>query len=217
MKSFMIYMFVICSFLFTVPPLKAAQVSDTDLWNYQNISSISSSVMASWSNVRDVFGAALSTVEAGRAMFTDTQPAGYQHWIQWTLNAPALVSNINLVAVHDLGGIEFRGMSRFILDAYVDSSWLTVVDYTVVPKEIGGKLVYGGGPYYTDTNRLELELSFGELTAQTWKAYFVQYGNTTSPRIMELDAFYTPEAVVPEPASLVLIAIGTAILLRKKR
>jgi hypothetical protein len=77
-------------------------------------------------------------------------------------------------------------------------------------------LDYGGGVNYTAQNMLELFVNITPITAQNFRAEFVQYGNgsryygdSQGPRINELDGYaYVPPSGVPEPSTMLLLGSG---------
>jgi hypothetical protein len=184
----------------------ALPVSTLDLWDISRgtvVTSSSPMYYGGTSGASNMFGGTGSSPEAERALFTDAYSAGYVHWVEWQTVAPVTIGSFNLVAAHDGSprDANYRGFSRLSLYYWSGSIWnkLTTDYYPSNP--------YGGGPDYPVTNFLELYRLVDPVTAQNFRAEFVQYGNAAGakgPRIVELDAF----APVPEPATISLLGIG---------
>ncbi len=203
---------ITCLYLFLsfiTPELYPAPVSNSDLWEMNNISSISSSSIHPVSNVYSLFGGNLGTIEPENLIFSDNYSSGYIHWVEWTLNNPTQISDINLVATHDGADSDLnnRGFSRFVLEAYVANQWVTVYEHDVVAQNVDGHYpVYDGGTYYTQYNILELEASFTPVTAQTWEASFTRYSDAINcaSRVIELDGYYNYPVAISESSIFLL-------------
>ncbi|MEW6534618.1 MAG: hypothetical protein AB1454_03225 [Candidatus Auribacterota bacterium] len=205
----------------------ASAISNTDLWQYTNIQSISSSGVHPLSDVRGMFGGSFAPVEPVQTIFPDDKDDGYNHWIQWTLYSPSTVTDINLVIAHDGApfNMNHRGISHFKLEAYIGSQWVTVFDTDIEQKTYGSYYpVYGGSTHYPDYNFLEVEASIAQTTAQTWRASFTQFGDisvaASGPRILELDGIYTappPVVPVPEPSTIILCLSALVLCVKRLR
>ena len=227
---------VLLSFSFT-PSSYALVMSDADVWQYTNISSISSSSVHPDSNASNMFGYYSTNTEHTNTVFNDYSAQGYWHQVEWTLNTPTTLGSFNLVASHDGTGApyyrdqNYRGMRAFKLE-YKDSAdiWQTLYlnngigGITALLGDGQNHPVYGGGVNYTALWYLELFVDVAPTTAQTWRASFEQFGpanyHASGPRILELDGYaYTGPGPgsVPEPATLLLLGFGLVAMVGIRR
>jgi hypothetical protein len=205
----------------------ALVMSYADLWDVSQGTSVTGSsgaLTGAWSSdPRNMFGGTYGSGPGdvtNNTIFKDYQAAGYLHWIEWATSAPITLGSFNLVASHDAGwdgnenrNINFRGFSTFRLFYYNGSSWTQIYSYATDPDS---DLDYGGGVNYTAQNMLELFVNITPITAQNFRAEFVQYGNgsryygdSQGPRINELDGYaYVPPSGVPEPSTMLLLGSG---------
>ena len=204
-----------------VVPAHALLMSNTDAWQYNNISTIAAPSLHRDSNALNMFGYSSSNTESVNTIFGDTYSKGYSHTVTWTTNAPVTIGSFNLVAGHDFGGTEYRdqnyrGFSAFRLE-YLDASnnWLVLysvsgIGTTAVLGDEKSHPVYGGGANYPGLSEYELYATIAPTTAQTWRISFDQFGepngHASGPRIKELDGFtFQP---VPEPTTMLLLGFG---------
>ena len=184
----------------------AAPTVFDDPWDVSQGTSIigSSPVLNSAANL--IGGA--SGIEAGNLLFSDAYPAGTVHWVEWQTTDPVAIARFNLVAVHET--TDRRSMDHFALFAWTDDGWNTVLYDEDVP------LPYGGGPYYTELNYLELNaLVASVVSADRFRAEFTQASTVLSargPRIVELDGY-----LIPEPATTGLMALGGLVAMIRRR
>ncbi len=193
---------------------RAELMSYDDAWDVsQGTTVTSNSAVHPNSVIENMFGNTGGYSEQTCAIFTDSEATGYVHWVEWQTASVIELAAFNLVAAHDTGSgrdANERGFSRFSLYAWVGGDWQTLYNY--YPSN-----PYGGGENYTDINFVELYVELTEsVTAQKFRAEFVQYGDRTAashgPRILELDGY-----AIPEPATLSLLSLGTLAILRRRR
>ena len=194
----------------------ADAISSSDLWDVSQGTVVTDhspvlDVSSTWySDIRDMFGGEFSAVERNRTLFAD-RPAGTVHWVEWQTDAPVAVNAYNLVASAEGTNSDVRAVSRFSLYAWDGTSWDLLDEF--LPS-----IPYGGGPTYTGANFLEAFRTFDTVTAQQFRAEFVQSTNTQGlnwgPRINELDGIF----VIPEPSvSLLMGGLIAAFATRRKR
>jgi hypothetical protein len=237
MKRILTIVFV--ATIFFVSPVHANVISTSDAWQYNNISSISTSTIHGQSNVSNMFGASLGSADIGSTVFNDYSAQGYWHTVQWTLNSAIILGSFNLVAAHDGTNYNpndgytkgyrdqnYRGFSAFTLE-YLDAAnnWQTLyslsnIGTTAVLGDGSTHPVYGGGVNYPSPWVYELYADVAPTSARTWQISFQQYGpangHASGPRILELDGFVYTNSV-PEPATLILLGLGLFGLAGAKR
>ena len=194
----------------------ALLMSSNDLWDVSQGTIVTeSSPVLDGSNIRNMFGDSQGWIEAGYdvTLFSDNYYAGYTHYVEWQTITPVTVRSFNLVAGHDgdtIYNANQRGFSKFTLFAESGSDWVKLYEYYPTNP-------YGGGDNYSHWCFLELYAVVPEVTAQNFRAEFVQYGDSIpsamGPRIEELDGYAT---IIPEPAPLLLFTLG-GLALRKKK
>ncbi len=165
-------------------------ISSTDLWDASNGVEITGS-SGELENC-----SAINLFQEDVTVFEDQQPAGAEHWVEWTTPTEVTVKSFNIVAHHDAtvdgsdGNINQRGFSAFrLFYGNGDGKWTQFFEYSADPDK---DLLYGGGPFHPESNFLELAFFIDPVTARHFRAVFVQYGDGLGPRIDELDA-YSPE------------------------
>jgi len=196
----------------------ALPISHEDLWDVAQgtqLTGSSPTYPGTWhSDASNVLGGTVgvppvSTTLEHHVIFEDLHDAGQIHWIEWVTPTLVEVSSLNLVALHDnpvdARDIRHRGILSFRLYADHAGSWDLV--YELPNADPNGDLLYGGGTRYPSSHYLELEATFSPVTANSFRAEFIQYGPIWGPRIIELDGY---GATVPEPCALVLFGLGLA-------
>jgi hypothetical protein len=202
----------------------ALPVSTTDLW--QSATVLTHTGVVSQSDIRDMFGGAFAAVEAGNTVFRDFQPAGTLHSVEWQTAAAVTLRSFVLNAAHDgpPRDANARGFSEFRLYAFDTLSASFALVFTFDPANpYGTSSAPANGVVETNAslNLLSLGVNLAPVTAQRFKADFIQFGTfggtANGPRIMELDGFDTfltqasvPQA--PEPATLAFFGLGLAAL-----
>jgi hypothetical protein len=231
MKRILTIVFV--TMIVFVSPVHANVISNSDAWEYTNISAVSTGTIHPQSNVNNMFGASLGSADIGSTVFNDSSVKGYWHTVQWTLNSPITLGSFNLVAAHDgtnynqydgyTNGYRdqnYRGFGAFILE-YKDTAntWQTLyslnnIGTTAVLGDGATHPVYGGGVNYPQLWVYELYANVTPTTADTWRVSFQQFGvinyHASGPRILELDGFVYEGGnnQVPEPATMLLLGLG---------
>jgi len=183
--------------------------SFSDLWDVNSGAVVVANSPTLFGDIRDMFGAndGWYLPERGHTLFADERPLDYPHWVEWQTPQAVTVGRVVLWAWHDPSG--GRSFNRFSLEAWNDAGgcYTTIYDARVT-------IPY---TYVQDIYGLLLDLALAPaVTASKFRATFYQ-GTTISyasgPRILELDAF----APVPEPSSIVALAVGLASLVGTKR
>jgi hypothetical protein len=211
--------------------------STTDLWDVSQGSTVTSHTGVIFgSDIRNMFGfvSGFPTDPTVNTLFRDFQPAGTLHAVEWQTAAAISLRSFTLFAAHDGAdrGATARGFSRFTLYAFnpVTSS------FDIKLFELFPSNPYGNTPAPAfsvietngDKNLLVVGANIAPVTAQRYRAEFVQFGvfapNASGPRVFELDGFDTLHedvaAPVPEPASIMLVGLGLPgliVLRRRKR
>ncbi len=198
-----------------------AVMSFTDLWDVSQGTVVDSTtgVVATLSPANMLGADIHSSFGAGQTIFSDYRAAGYVHDVCWHTTSAVTVRSINLVMWHDASGRDYtyRGASQFDL-YYKDDAGAWQLWYTLNPDPDGNHFYDGeSNPNYPGQNYAEIETNVTPVTAQYFKATFVQAGgpsNASGPRVGELDAYST---FVPEPASALLLLVGGLALRRRCR
>mgnify|MGYP003695029651 CR=1 FL=1 len=207
--------------------------SHDDLWQLSQGNMVTSTTATlGGTSGGNLFGGSAG-VEPGNVLFSDSFDVGHVHAVEWQTMAPVEVLSFSLFAQHE--GFRFspnelttqqRGISEFRLLAFNSDmeqfeqvysiSMAGSYGETVAPP---GSLIDPGNPGYS----LALAADIDPVTAQLWRAEFIQAGDRSTsgidvralgPRIMELDAFGTLHPVmIPEPGVGALFAAGALALL----
>jgi hypothetical protein len=223
MKGILAIVFV--AMIVFVSPARADLPSNSDAWQYTNISAISTGTIHPQSDVSNMFGASLGSADIGSTVFNDSSVQGFWHTVEWTLNSAITLGSFNLVAAHDGTGPpyyrdqNYRGFGAFTLE-YKDvaNTWQTLyslsnIGTTAFLGDNATHPVYGGGANYPLLSVYELNASVTPTTAATWRVSFQQYGpanyHASGPRILELDGYvYQGGITVPEPTTMLLLGLG---------
>jgi hypothetical protein len=201
----------------------ALPISATDLWQSPTV--LTHSGVVPQSDIRDMFGGAFAAAETGNTVFRDFEPAGTLHSVEWQTAAAVTLRSFILNAAHDgpPRDANARGFSEFRLYAFDTLSSSFALIFTFDPANpYGTSSAPANSIVETNAslNLLSLGVNLAPVTAQRFKADFVQFGtfggNANGPRILEFDGFDTfltqasvPQA--PEPATLAVL--GPALLM----
>ena len=199
---------VVALVVLLVPGISSADPVTDDLWDISNGSTVTgNSGVHNYfdvSDIRDMFGGEYSPVESGNTRFanqyiggtgwTEVQE-GYMHWVEWETPSAVTLDRFALYAQGDdeltPAGRKFKQFELFYKDG---STWTSI---------------YDTGENYTYSGLLSLEVDVTDVTAQAFRAEFIQAARPAFPdvgtRIIELDGF---GVVVPEPSSMTLAALG---------
>jgi hypothetical protein len=173
--------------------------SNADLWDVSNgaVVTATSGPIPGYS-IDSMFGG-FSIVDW--AYFSDSQPPGFVHYVEWETPADVTVARIQLYA---FGDAQFgfsnnqREFNHFTLRAKSPGS--PIYDLTIIDCDATHPYTFEGG-FPLLVNR---EIS--TVVSHSFRAEFTQYEgglNFDGPRIVELDAFGPPPPVVTsQPASL---------------
>lgn len=139
----------------------------------------------------DLFGSLLSSVgtpETGSAIFDDSQPDGFVHFIEWETSTPVTVRSFGVIGAHEtalLGFIRaFRGF-RLYAQREGDTGYSLLYDETVpVP--------YGSG--FCGSLLVRFRNLQSAVTARRFRVEFIQNGSGTyhGARAVELYGFDVP-------------------------
>lgn len=191
--------------LAAMPSPAAAQVSN-DLWDVSQGATVTAHSGVFFGDIRGMFGHTSIGPEPQNTLFSDGQPPGFTHFVEWQSASPIILSGYHLMAADDSSATAGdRGFTAFRLFAF-DGSGFGLID-TFNPTS---------NPY--PGNVVDITRPVGPLTAQRFRAEFDQFGpqfNGSGPRILELDAVAV--AVVPEPGSILLAAVLGTLALRRRR
>jgi hypothetical protein len=225
MKRILAIVFV--SLIVFVSPAHADVISNSDAWQYTNISAISAPTIHGDSDARNMFGFTSFNTESTNTVFNDSSAQGFWHTVEWTLNSAITLGSFNLVASHDGTGSpyyrdqNYRGFGAFTLE-YKDvaNTWQTLyslsnIGTTAFLGDNATHPVYGGGANYPSLWVYELNANVTPTTAATWRVSFEQYGpanyHASGPRILELDGYVYQGGntnPVPEPTTMLLLGLG---------
>ena len=184
-----------------------------DLWDISNgtVVTANSPLYSSYYHADAVFGAATFSYESGSILFPDNWAPPIVHFVEWLTPTTVTVQAFNLFAdcesVPGNAGYRrtFARMRLFYRDG---SSWVKFFDEApTIPYFIP----MGG------TNGMPFSVILpNTVSSNRWRVEFDQQawwsdGHYYGPRIVELDAFPTPE-----PTTLLLLGIGGLVLRRKK-
>ena len=184
--------------------------STNDLWDLSRgaVVTTNSSLQPGF-DARDILGGHFSTTEPDQTVFQDGHPAGYVHYLEWRTPTPVTVGFFTLFTSGD--GQAFnnqREFAQFVLKAK-SSATSSNFDLTLYTYNVDSH------PYaFVDpTNYAVIAASIGSVTAQYFRAEFVQYNagaNFNGPRIKELDAFPTGLSLADQPLGQAVIVGSNA-------
>jgi hypothetical protein len=154
-------------------------------------------------NPTDMFSG--SSGSACRAtIFSDQQPTGTEHWVEWKTKQPVTVASVGLFAAHDTVRLR-RSFSTFKFYVKKGGQWELIKNYS---PRLSPALAYGGGcgsqpclpapaPNYADGNVLADCINVPSVTGQEFRATFVQWVSAaerfSGPRILQLDGYSHPD------------------------
>jgi len=216
----------------------ALVASTTDLWDVSQGTIVTSHTgVLSGSDPRNMFGFISGAVTDAtvNTLFRDGQQTGTLHAIEWQTSSPITLRSFTLFAAHDGAprDANARGFSRFTLYAF--NSVTNAFDNLIFQ-------LFPSNPYGTtpapasailetnaDLSLLALGVNVSPLTAQRFRAEFVQFGffasNASGPRVLELDGYneFLADAdlpIIPEPQTLALcslLAVTGGLLAPRRR
>lgn len=231
---------VLCliSTLFFLPTSTFAQElpqpTTDDLWDVSQGTSIThNSPLFPGFDAHNTFGATFAPQESANTIFSDQQPKGTLHTIEWQTQAPITLETFRLFAYHRTSrplnsGCTFpdarvRGFEHFRLYAKTDNGdWQQIYElnplvnghYKIANEEYQGILQFdrptSGEPFLH-------EGTVDPIYAQDFKAEFTQGGdptdpnqcslwrNSPGPRVVELDGFGSTEPPEPERQPIVVV------------
>lgn len=174
-------------------PADSFDGSTTDAWDVAQGTVVTAhSPVSGASAIEDLFGGANSSVETRSVIFADGKPAGTVHFVEWRTAAPVAVDGYVVRANDDFSPTKARGFSAMRLFARNQGSgqFEQIASYDVARNPYGEHILLMG--------------TFAEVTAQEFRAEFVQAGGSVSggPRVREIDA--PPAPVVVDGAFLPL-------------
>ncbi|VAW52440.1 hypothetical protein MNBD_GAMMA05-752 [hydrothermal vent metagenome] len=203
-------------------PASAIVVSDTDLWNFDNGNTVtSSSALDAGTLAINMFGNSTgNTVEPENVIFAN-QGAGAIQFVEWQTDSDVTLRSFVLNAFHDATATSFidrRRFSDFRLFAYNNDTSIFDEIFSIT-----ASFPYGNtadpltGNFLNDSNGPNFSLGVDLATTVTtdrFRAEFVQAqsGAFQGSRILELDGFsefqFDNTTVVPIPAAAWLFGSG---------
>lgn len=174
--------------------------SNADLWDVSQgtVVTADSGAIPGYS-IDSMFGGA--SPFSDWAYFSDSQPPGFTHFVEWETPGPVTVGLVRMHAFGDDFLNNGREFDQFTLRAKSPGS--PVYDVVV--------LTYNATHPYTfinPINALVIDQTVAAVTSSSFRAEFVQYTagfGFDGPRIVELDAFPPPPPQISsQPASLTL-------------
>ncbi len=167
--------------------------STADLWDISEGTAVTSTTgVLSGTDMRDMFGGTFSSisVENGNTIFSDHQPKGFVHSIEWQTTSPVTAGSFNLIAYHDGADSENRSFTEFRLYGFDTSTDQFELLYTLDPT-----IPYGGDGEPGSGRTGDVLYACGDLptlSTDRFRAEVVQTvdgSNASGPRIVELDGF----------------------------
>lgn len=190
-----------------VPRIKP---SNNDLWDVSQgtmVTGCSPLSEVAMTSANNMFGDGQPGTEGEYTYFSDLQPEGTVHFVEWQTLSPVMVNHFRLFAAGDgPANLNQREFAAFDLKAKVNGEFQTI--YTYAP----------GHPYsfIDDLNLLVVDADLTPVVASEFRAEFVQYTSGRGydgPRIVELDAF---GATLPSSNDKFDVNSGVSVLKHSK-
>ncbi len=191
----------------TDPLNPSSVISPANLWDINSgITITAHSPTRGFSDIENMFGAGDAGTEDEYTYFSDNQPEGFTHFVEWSTPSAIDLKQVRLYASGD--GQQYnneREFDRFTLWAKVGTNYQTV--FTFIPTH----------PYsFVDaSNLLVLNTNFPAITASDFRAEFVQFDGhrgLDGPRIIELEGFGTPTSILPMTGDLFDVNQGAQVV-----
>lgn len=187
----------LCTLLTSFTSLRGQSPSTNDLWDVsKGITILAHSPLDDGFgdplsyDAANIFGATNGTFvegQMGRVVFSDNQPAGFVHFVEWRTPTPVMIRSFRLFASGENAGLRDFAQFRLLVKTNGSSTFNHTLQ-TFTPTH----------PYsYVDTtNSLLFVSEVQPLTAQEFRAEFITMSGTPTyyngPRILELDGFSDP-------------------------
>lgn len=190
---------IFIAMLMNIPRLEAQYAPSTsDLWDVSNGNQVTAHSALLTPDARDIFGfVSAGGPEPGSLIFQDGQVKGFVHHVEWKTPSEITLSIIVLNFAHDgpPRDANFRGISEFLLYARdINTGEFDQLVFQYTPSNpYGESEPPPNGSVQTNdlNNALSLCANVSPITAQEFRAEFVQFGGSAAPgpRISELDGY----------------------------